>query len=106
MKEQDSTTKTVLTYTDAEMEKILHQDDDYHFPEMKIKVELLQGPSMVKDNNGMLSTGSYPTFCIMATTKQKNNTTKGRKSKLQLSQKRRPWKDHGSTISHHHEYAL
>jgi len=37
----DPETKTVLTRANAEMEKILHQDDDYHFPEMKIEVELL-----------------------------------------------------------------
>jgi len=57
----DTATKSVLTKAEVEMEIILHQDDDYHFPEMKINVELLKEKKATVDN-GLLSTGSYSTF--------------------------------------------
>ncbi len=78
----DLKTKTMLMCVDAEMEKILHQDDDYHFPEMKIEVDMLHGPPAAKEDDRMLSTGLYSRFWTMAMNKPKNKTTQGRKSKL------------------------
>jgi len=52
----DTATKNVLTCADTEMEKLLHQDNDYHFPEMKIEVEILQDQKKVKEDNGLLLT--------------------------------------------------
>jgi len=78
----DLKTKTMLMCVDAEMEKILNQDDDYHFPEMKIEVDMLHGPPAAKEDDRMLSTGLYSRFWTMAMNKPKNKTTQGRKSKL------------------------
>jgi len=78
----DTETKCVITRADAEMENILHQDDDYHFPEMKIEVEIPQEKKKAKEDDGLLSTGSYSTFCTMATAKPKKQTNQGKKVQI------------------------
>jgi len=78
----DLATKTVLTCADVEIEKILHQYNDYHFSEMRIEVDLLHGSSVAKDDDGMLLTGSYSTFCTMAMTKQKKQNNPGKKVQI------------------------
>jgi len=90
----DPETKTVQMRADAEMEKILHQDDDYHFLVMKIDATLLQGMAKAKEDDGMLPTGSYLTFQTMAMAKPKKHTNTREESPNCNSLHH----DHGSTI--------
>jgi len=78
----DPTTKSVLTKADAEMETILHQDEDYHFPEMKIDVEMLKDPKKATTDDGLLLTGSYSTFRTTAMAKPKKQSNTGKKVQI------------------------
>jgi len=78
----DTVTKSVLTQADAKMVKILHHDDDYHFPEMKIEVEIMQDKKNRKADNCMLLTGLISTFCPMVMAKPKKPTNQGKKVQI------------------------
>jgi len=78
----DTATKSVLTQANAKMEKILHQDDNYHFPEMKIEVDMLQDKKKAKADDSLLSMGSYTTFNTTAMAKPKKSTNQGKKVQI------------------------
>jgi len=78
----DPTTKSVLTKANTEMETILHQDKDYHFPEIIINVELLKDPKKAPTDDSLLSTGSYSTFHTMAMAKPKKQSNSGKKVQI------------------------
>jgi len=77
----------------------LHQDNDYHFPEMKIKVELQK---KVMEDDGLLLMGSYSTFCTTTMAKPKKQSNQGKKVQIVTPS----IKKHRSAISYNYEHAL